>query len=270
MKILKVYPLADTPSRYNYNVNYGVWDCIDGDKVVLEYFNVNPDNYDVIFLPMYKRWEGHTELLNRLKNSRAKTALFDNDSCYRTFNDGFYSGIDFIFYRDTDTNNETPKTNSEWLAWSINTDLYTPKYGGAGVLFNCSVNSFYPLREEISRAIGHTNYEGELYIKHLQNSAGAIHTDSYIAPIVRAKVLEYSACGTQIISNKTSKMDYFFPDDLITYFYNVANLQSIVSIFQANVEIQKELRYITETKHSDKTRAKWVLDIIENKVINNH
>jgi len=36
MKILKIYPKDDNPKRKNYQVNYGIWDAIQGDKVILK------------------------------------------------------------------------------------------------------------------------------------------------------------------------------------------------------------------------------------------
>jgi hypothetical protein len=150
-----------------------------------------------------------------------------------------------------------------WIPWSINTNLYKPKYGGNGILFNCSVNNHYPIRLEISKIVKNTLYKGNNYIKRLQDSAAAIHTDSDRVPIVRAKILEFAACGTQIISNRTQKMDYFFSDDLIIYFNNMVELKEIIKNFKPNVEIQKELRYITEKKHDDRIRAKEILNRID-------
>jgi len=263
IKILKIYPAKDNKNRYNYHVNYGVWDAIKGDKVILEEFDKNLNNYDVVFLPMYKRWKNHMDLLNKIKNSTVKTVLFDNDSCYRNFNNSFYNKIDYIFWRDLDKNNREPNNNNSWLPWSINTKLYTPNYGGNGILFNCNIGHTYPLRMEISKIINRDIYIGNEYIKKIQKSAGAIHTNSNLVPIVRAKILEFAACGTQIISNKSKKMNYFFPDDLIIYFDNISELKNIITNFKPNIEIQKELRHITETKHDDNIRAKEVLREIE-------
>ena len=263
MKILKIYPTHDNPGRINYQVNYGVWDAIKGDKVILEKFNTNLNNYDVVFLPMYKRWKNHMTIFNRIKDSKIKTVLFDNDSCYRTFGDRFYDGIDFIFYRDLDKNKKEPNTNSMWLPWSINTDLYKAKFGGSGIIFNCTVNNHYPLRQKVSKIIKNKNSKNGQYISSLQNSGAAIHTDSDLVPMVRAKALEIASCGTQIISNRTQKMDYFYPDDLILYFNDIKELPEIIKNFKPNIEIQKELRRITEEKHDDKIRAQEVLNKIK-------
>ena len=264
MKILKLYPGEDVNRvKYNYHVNYGLWDLIEGDSVLLENTNVNLNNYDVVLLPMFKRWN-NINFLNKIKSSTIKTVLFDNDSCYRTFDHSFYNNIDLILYRDLDKNGNIPKTKSMWYPWSIDTTLYTPVYGNSSVSFNCSVcPKSYPLRHKISKIISNTSSSGAEYIKTLQNSGAGIHTDSELVPMVRAKALEMAACGTQIISNRTKKMDYFFPDDLILYFDDLDELKEIINNFEPNIEIQKELRNIVETKHDNKIRAMEVIEKIQ-------
>jgi len=178
MKILKIYPKIDIPSRYNYQVNYGIWDTIHGDKIILENFkdlNILKD-YDFIFLPMYKKWQNHIDLYNKIKSFNIKKILFDNDCYYRSFENSFYKDIDYIFYRCLDMNNKEPKTHSSWLPWSIDCDLYKPIYGGNGVLFNCSINyKYYNLRYKISKVIKNTNFINLDYIKKIQESGAAIH-----------------------------------------------------------------------------------------------
>ena len=260
MKILKIFPKKDNPSRYNYQVNFGVWDNIYGDSVILEEFDGNTRGYDVVLLPQEKRWRATPDLLNKIKDGPAKKVLFDNDSCYRLFTNPFYDGFDYIFWRDLDKKNNTPNTKNSWLPWSIDTNLYEPKWGGNGIAFNCTVAPSYPLRMQIKKIIRPTNYKGDLNIRHLQNSGAAIHTDNHFVPVVRAKVLEFGACGTQIISNRTQKMDYFYPDDLIIYFHDMKELKEIIKKFKPNIEIQKELRRITVEKHDNKIRAGEVLN----------
>jgi len=262
MKILKLQPKIDIPTRSNYHINYNVWDEIQGDTVFMYNFNVNPNNYDVIFLPMYKRIVNN-DILKLVKNSKAKTVLFDNDSSYRSFNDPFYNGIDFIFYRDTDQNNKTPNTKSEMLRWSVDTEKYKAKYGGNGISFNCSVSGAYPYRVQIKEKniLKHTNYTGEEYIEHIQNSGGGVHA-SY-PKHTHAKILEFAACGTQIISSRSEHISYYFPDELIIYFDNIEELKNIVKNFEPNIEIQKTLRDITVKKHDSKVRDKQVLNKIE-------
>lgn len=263
MKILKIYPRMDHKNRYNYHVNYDLWDKIEGDKVILEDFNVDPNSYDVIFLPMFKRWQNHHSLLDKIKSSKAKTVLFDNDSHCRKFSHPFYSNIDLIFYRNTDKDNNTPLTKSMWLKFSIDTNKYLPQYKGRGILFNCTVLPIYPYRSEIAKKklLNHTNYIGEKYIQSIQNSAAALHTA--LPSMCHAKILEFASCGTQIISNRTEKMTHFFPDHLITYFDSLEELKEIIATYKPNIKIQKELRYIVETKHDSKVRAQEVLNKIQ-------
>lgn len=272
LKILKLYSSLDVnvtnflDKRYNYHVNYGVWDKIIGDKTFLENTNVDLNKYDVVFLPMVKRWETSPiirSFINRIKDSNIKTVLFDNDSCYRNFNQDVYDKIDLILYRDLDINKNKPNTESMWHPWSVDTSLYTPIYGNTNISFNCMVNHFYPLRQQISKIIKHTNYSGKEYIKCLQNSGASIHTDSEIVPMVRAKVLEMAACGTQIISNRTQKMDYFFPDDLILYFDDIEELKEIISGFTPNIENQKKLRQIVTLRHDNNVRAGEIINKIK-------
>jgi len=262
MRILKLYPSIDIPSRFNYSVNYGVWDAIEGTRECLETFDGKLDGYDFVFLPQSKRWANLIELIDRLKSHKIKVVLFENDSCYYDYDNKKYRDIDYLFYRDLDKNGKMPKIPSSFLNWSIDTDRYVPKYGGSGVSFNCSCNSYYPLRQKISKVIKPTSYTGDRYITHLQNSAAAIHTDSDLVPAVRGKILEYAACGTQIISNRTQRMEEYFPHELITYFHDVDDLIDIVRDFKPDIEVQKMLRKITEEKHDNKVRAKEVIQIL--------
>lgn len=259
MKILKVYPLRDHPKRYNYHINYGVWDKIEGDSVCLETFNADLSQYDTIFLPMHSRWDGHMDTLNRIKNHKIRKVLFDNDSCYRGFDMQFYIGMDFIFYRGLDKWGRPPMCDGDILKWSIDTDRYTPVYGGSGISFNCSVAG-YKLRNQIEKLIKRTRYTGDEYIEHLQNSAAAIHTDSDRSPVVRAKILEFAACGTQIISNRVKNMGDYFPDDLIIYFDTINQLNDIILDFKPDIRIQKQLREIVEQRHTDTIRAKQIIE----------
>ena len=264
MRILKLYPHIDKPERFNYNINFGIWDAIQGDKVWLEEFKGNLDNYDIVLLPQCKRWANQKNLINKIKGHKIKAVLFDNDSCYYNFNDERYKGFDYIFYRDLDKNKKEPNIPSSYLKWSIDTDKYHPKYGGSGISFNCSVSSYYPLRMKVKTVVKNTFYKRKQYISHLQNSAAAIHTDSDIVPAVRGKILEFAACGTQIISNRTQRMELYFPDELIVYFNDIPHLKQIVNGFKPDIEIQKKLREITVEKHDDKVRAKEVLSILSN------
>jgi hypothetical protein len=275
MKILRIQPEIDTPDRYNYQVNYGVWDALSqisdtttistSDLYILSKADI--EKYDVALCPMFKRWDGWNGLtaLDKLKECNIKRVLFDNDCCYRSFHHPFYDGFDFIFYRMPDKEGRTPK-NGKHLKWSINEKMYTPVYGGSGVSFNCSLGDTYELRNAIARHIKPTNHKGKAYIEHLQNSAGAIHTDSAIAPLPRAKVLEYAACGTHIISNRVKGMNEYFPDGMVTYFDSVSELLSIIRNFKANKEIQMKARIHLEENHTDHLRALEVLEILRHQV----
>jgi len=259
MRILKILPDGDKPTNHNYDINYGVWDKIIGDYECLESFNADLDEYDVVFLPMFKRWRDHTDLLNRIKDHKIKKVMFDNDTCYRSFDHEYYQGIDYIFYRGLDIDGKRA-TNGSLLPWSVDHTRYTPVYGGDGVSFPCSISDRYPLRKKINKIIKHSLHETSDYIEVLQNSAASIHTNSDISPVVRAKVLEFAACGTQIISNKCWNMEDYFPDDLIIYFDSIDHLSHIINRFTPNVRIQKRLRAIVEDQHTHDIRAKQILD----------
>ncbi len=269
LRILKLYPSFDVnyPSfigkNYNYHVNYDIWDKINGDKAILGDKSINFNNYDIVFLPMYKRWEGKWELLDKIKESSVKTVLFDNDSHYREFSHPFYKNIDLIFYRNIDKNNNIPFTKNMWLKFSIDTNKYLPQYGGEGILFNCTIAPIYPYRLEIfkKRLLNHTNYVGENYIQSIQSSAAALHTA--LPSMAHAKILEFASCGTQIISNRSEKMDSYFPKHLIIYFDSLEELKKIITTYKPNIEIQKELRYVVETKHDSRIRAKEIIDKIK-------
>lgn len=267
MKVLKLISHVDKKSRYNYSVNYADWDCIEGDTLIIEHAteDINFDLYDVVFVPFWKRVKNHQWLIKKAKDSSAKVVLFDNDSCYTSFDDAFYQGFDFIFYRCTDKNGCKPKCKSSWLPWSIDLSRFTPNFNGNGILFSCTVLDWaYPLRYKIDReVIKNKPLSGDNYCRALSNHAAAIHTDSHIVDQVRAKALEMAASGTQIISNRTKKMDFFFPDDLILYFEGIEDLKEIVDNFTPNVEIQKELRYHVSSKHNCYVRAKQIVDEIE-------
>ena len=259
MKILKLFPLKDHPFRYNYHINYGVWDKIEGDSATMQTFDANLDDYDAVFLPMFSRWSGHTDLLDRIKSHKIRKILFDNDSCYRSFSDGFYNGMDYIFYRCLDKHGNRPQCDSSHLLWSVNHERMTPVYGGEGVSFASSLIG-YGFRKEIAERVYHKRITGKDYIKHLQSSAAAIHTNSKASEVTRAKVLEFAACGTQIISNRTPDMGLYFPDELITYFDTIDELVDIVASFEADTSIQKQLREIVEDNHTDKIRANQILN----------
>ena len=261
MRILKIFPICDNPFRANYEINYGVWDHIEGDEQRIETFGANLDDYDVVFLPMVKRWRDHRELLDTIKRHKIKKVLFDNDSCYRSFANEFYEGIDYIFYRGADMDGMLP-TSGSMLLWSVNHDKFTPVYGGEGVSFLGSVSSDYPLRQEIDEIIEHSLHNVGDYIEALQNSAGSIHTNSLISPVVRAKVLEFAACGTNIISNRCDNMGDYFPDDLVTYFDTIDELEEIVKGFKPDIVKQWRLRAIVEEKHTHVIRAKQILEKI--------
>jgi hypothetical protein len=262
MKVLKIYPKIDTPKRFNYDINFGVWDKIDGDSVTLEGIDVDLSDYDVVFLPQIKRWVGNEKLLSKIKKHRIKKVLFDNDSCYRSFDDYSYCGVDYVFYRDLDKNGRKPLCGSSLLKWSVDTEKIQPSYGGSGIVFNCSIRD-YPMRKAIASVIKHEKIVGGAYISNIQRSAAAIHTDSHRVRAVRAKILEFAACGTQIISNRTKNMNLYFPDNLILYFENINHLRSIIDNFQPNIEIQRELRRIAEEKHDHKLRANEVIDTLK-------
>ena len=72
-----------------------------------------------------------------------------------------------------------------------------------------------------------------------------------------------AACGTQIISDRSKGMNNFFPEHLIMYFDSLKELKEIITTYKPNIEIQKELRYIVETKHDSKVRAQEVLSKIK-------
>jgi hypothetical protein len=259
MKILKLFPLKDHPFRYNYHINYGVWDKIEGDSATMQTFDANLDDYDAVFLPMFSRWSGHTDLLDRIKNHKIRKILFDNDSCYRSFSDGFYNGMDYIFYRCLDRNGDRPRCDSSHLLWSVDHERMTPVYGGQGVSFSCSLAG-YSFRREIAERIRHKRIIGADYIESLQQSAAAIHTVNSVSGVTRAKVVEFAACGTQIISTRTPDMGLYFPDELITYFDTIDELVDIVESFRADIITQKCLREIVKNKHTDKIRAKQILN----------
>ena len=58
-------------------------------------------------------------------------------------------------------------------------------------------------------------------------------------------------------------MDYFFPDDLILYFDNIEDFKNLISNYTPNIETQKKLRQIVESKHDNKVRAKEIIDKIK-------
>lgn len=271
MKILRLQPSLDTPTRYNYGVNYGVWDQLETTQIPLHHLPNLSDSFfagfDVVLLPMYKRWEGLHEQLDRLKGLPIKTVLFDNDCCYRSFTNDFYTGIDFIFYRMTDMDDTVPIQPSERLLWSVDTDKFTPRYGGKGISFNCTIDhNSYRLRQQINRIIKATNHTGGAYIKHLQGCCAAIHTNSEVAPMPRAKMLEFAACGTEIISNRMDGIDDYFDLELITFFDNVEHLRQLVVDFRANENVQKLLRIVVEENHSDKIRAQQVIHTLNQRL----
>lgn len=266
MKILRLQPRQDVLSRFNYQVNYGVWDAIEKvlpmTTIALEDFDGDTTGFDFVFLPPVYRLHDLLQV-EKIKSGPAKIILFDNDSCYRSFSDPIYLGIDFVFYRILDRNKKEPIYQpSAFLPFSINPNLYTPVFGGSGVSFNCAVNHFYPLRQKISRFIPRTRFKGDEYISHLQSSAAAIHTNSEISDVPRGKLLEFAACGCEIFSNRMPLMSLYFPDELIHYFDTVPQLVKMVRDFEPDIEKQKALRQHLVECHSDSVRADFIIRVL--------
>lgn len=265
MKILKVISAIDVPSRYNYQTNYGIWNYIKGDFQYLEHFYADLNEYDVVFIPMYCRSINNMDLINRIKDHKVKTVLWENDNWRRSFDDDFYKGFDYILYRYKDMNGNIPLTPSMRHLWSVNTDLFTPKYGGSGVAFNCTVDHHYPLRQEVKKynILKYTSYKGLRYIQYLQECAGGLHisADPKLTPMVLSKVLEFGACGCQIISNTHTKdMELYFPKELIYWFSNIDELRIVLKHFLPNQIRQQELYNIVLSMHSHQIRAKQIMD----------
>jgi hypothetical protein len=262
MNILKIYPTKDTESRYNYDINYGVWDSIAGDRDTIEGFHSDFNEYDIVFLPQIKRWYGNESLLNKIKSHKIKKVLFDNDSYRRSFSDNIYAGFDYIFYRDLDRNKRKPLIPSSLLKWSVNTVRFTPVYGGSGIEFMCSIVD-YPLRKQVAQFVNHSKVSGDNYVKRLQAAGAAIHVDHPKVGAVAAKVLEFAACGTQIISNRTKNMDLYFPDELIIYFENTTHLKQIIKDFKPDIKVQEQLYDIAYVNHNHVSRAIEILNKIQ-------
>ena len=141
MKILKLFPKIDKKLEEMRRINYNIWYETPGDNLFLndislkEWDNIK-NKYEFVFLLPPKNWikfGNKIDLLNKIKETKINKILFDGDSCYRSFEDDFYDGIDYIFYRNPDKNNNLPKINSSWLPYSVDTNRYLPKFGGNGI-----------------------------------------------------------------------------------------------------------------------------------------
>jgi len=285
-RILSLMHYEDHKARYNYQVNFGVIDEIKRkEDVLLRTFDLvvferlpastidrllSKDKINMIFAPLHNRWSDYASL-QYLKKIGVPVILFDNDSNYYSWDEEFYSYFAHIFYRICDKHGGYPG-NGTFHPWSVDTELFTPVFGGGRITMHCTISSSsYPDRIKIKEKyhpdlIDCSKLTGMEYIRSLQNSLAAITTGGGTYSVTRAKVLEYAATGTAIITIDTGNLETYFPRELYYIFEQPEQLPDLIDDLCRNkdevIERQKELRKICEQKHSHKVRSQEIMKVL--------
>lgn len=288
--ILALMHKIDTPERYNFQVNFGFLD----ELARLE--NVNLIKYDIekvaqggrdlilelaekheiqlVTGPIHVRWQNAESLPRLIKDAGLKLVIFDNDCFQFSFTDEFYSYFDWIFYREYDKHNDSPSKGS-YLPWSINANLYAPKYGGSGTVLCGTIRDHYPMRLKIREylhphTVDCTPYSGKEYIQHLQNSLMAISTGSTRFNFTAAKLIEIASCGTAILTEDSKRLDFYFSKNLVFVFKDLNELKYNIHYANKNIDDvlhrQQMLRKTVENRHTNEIRAREVLEVLEREI----
>lgn len=280
----------DIPERYNYQVNFSFLDELSRlDNVILYKYDIEllaqndldflsriieRHQIDLVVGPLRVRWENSENLPSLIKKLGLPLVIFDNDSFQFDFNDEFYSYFDWIFYREYDKNNDSPKKGS-FLPWSLDADLYTPNFGGKGAILCASIGPSYPTRLKIKNRfhpylINCSQYIGMEYIKHLQSSLISINTSRKEFNLTAAKLLETAACGTAILTEQTKRLDLYFDRDHLFIFNNLDELAYYIhyafSHLEEVIHKQRMLRNTIEKHHTNEIRAREVLEILKREI----
>jgi hypothetical protein len=289
--ILMLMNKIDTPERYNYRPNFGMIEAVAGmENINLIRYDIETvaqtgkallyelfDKYeiDIVATPFRKRWGEALELPATIKSTGIPLIIFDNDSYAFDFRDDFYAPFDWVFYRDHDKNNDSPQKGS-FVPWSVDHKVFSPDFGGKGVVLCGSFYKFYPMRIKIREklhphTVDCTQYTGDDYVRHLQKSLMAISTSSTRFNFTASKLLEIAACGTGILTEDTTRLEIYFDKELLYIYQDIEDLKYYVNYAEANlqeiIERQKKLRAVVEEKHTNEIRAQEVLKVIEKEVL---
>jgi hypothetical protein len=278
-----VVPAIDRPARYNYAVNYGLWDAIARNagafcKVPMQELTsgawretLKGDRLNCIFLPMFRRWTGNERFAEELKKAGVTTVMFNNDDLGADNDNPVYRGISYIFSRVHDRQRRyRPLDQGAWLPWSVDTDYFTPRFGGSiPVSMPCSIVARYPMRMAIQQRLAGKVIAGrrcgEGYRQRLRDSRAVIATASEACPVTRAKVLEAVACGAALITEDTQYLDRYFPKDKCYIFSSLEELDALVGFVAGNpAEVEKRQRelYPYIAHHTVNLQARRVIRFV--------
>lgn len=282
MRVVAVYPKEDTPAKYNYSVNYCLWDAMykqmgnDFVKFPLEATRRQIDKVlvgaDCLLLPMWRRIAKHGSTLRALTSKGIPTVMFDNDGCYQLPTSALYSYADFIFTRCSQRGNNTfSPTRGAWLPWSVDLDRFKPVFGGNDVILPGSATGrVHPVRRQILvdniPGVKYKSTSGPEYVSFLQSALAGISTVGNYSKVARAKLLEMSACGCALITDRSEYLDRYFPEEWLYIFEDLEELPALVRRVRRHpkcvISRQKKLYEITKECHSADRQARLMIEAL--------
>lgn len=301
-RILFLKNKIDTPSRYNYEINYGWTDVgaqhglfdaqdwfIDSipTREQLDAYIAKSEIDCIISLCALPRFEYFNAMswLDLLEGVKIPKILRAADTCYQSYRDPFYQAWDHILYRMGDKNGGIPAKGT-FIPWSINPEKYVPQSGGTEIKMIASCGEAYPLRtalRDLNRKHSRTRgsylftdlcdqvgiLNGERYVTEMQTARAIITTGSKLSPETRARVLEATACGALIITPPTKHLSMYFDPDQVFIFNDgdefVEICQSVIGMDEESViELQERNRkHVCENHNSVKFVKERILPVIE-------
>jgi len=285
MRLLMIWPEADTPDRYNYLVNYGLWDAlrvmpgVTHEVVPMmtpapQFVAALAGDYDLVFAPMWRRLAHRDRLVGKVhKLTRAPVVMFDNDGCCVPEGAHYYKYMDYVFVRGPQyKGGSLPPEKSMWLPWCVDLRRFTPVFGGEGVvLIGGRTKRVHPLRRKIfkryKQRIRVERVFGDEYIGVLQEALAGITTGGRQSKVARAKVLEMAACGCAVVTDRSDYLDRYFPEDLLYVIEDVADMGPVLDDLEGDrakaLARQQSLYQITAERHGADRQARSVMRALE-------
>lgn len=298
-RILFLRNRIDISERYNYALNYawvdrgaseGLYAAFDwyiDDIPTIDELNayLSDSEIDCIIsmcasLRRFQNFNAEA-WLSLVAEASVPAILRAGDSCYDSWDDPFYQVWDYILYRMADKHGNYPDKGT-FIPWAIDTEKYTPVYGGDPIVMINTCNEAYPLRialRELNRKHAGALFldmcnmsdeiKGAKYIECLQNARAIISTPSKYSPETSGKVVEAAACGTLIITSPTKYLDHYFSDDQVFLFNTGAEFVEVCNrVKQMDVdeviEKQKAVReHVAENHNCVKFINEYILPAIE-------
>lgn len=301
-RILFLKNKIDTPSRYNYEINYG-WTDVGAQRSLFDaqewFIDSIPTREElnayiarseidcIVSLCALSRFEHFNamEWIELLESVSIPKILRAADTCYQSWRDPFYQAWDHVLYRMPDKNGGIPAKGT-FIPWSINPEKYEFVSGGTEIKMIASCGEAYPLRTALrdlnrkhSRTQGHYLFSdlcdqvgilnGEAYIQEMQTARAIITTGSKLSPETRARVLEAAACGALIITPPTKHLGTYFDSDQVFIFNDgdefVEICESVAAMDEQEVVEMQERnhKHVCENHNSVKFVNEYILPVLE-------